>query len=323
MAKATMQSIRLAQPANSSLAEPALLVVGADNDQPRPRLVALVCSRLFREGLQRLLAGPGMVISAGYQTVAEAVEAMAADQPADLVIVVACTEAAIEASLAHIGASRTRLPTTKWLLLTDCLSPERLREAVECGVQGVLQPDISGDVLRCSAELLLLGQTMLPPGLVDLFAPRPAAREATTQDGGDRPAVGVTGPPHQTATGAPIHLSERELQILQYLVKGFSNKQIARELAIADATVKVHVKGLLRKMRVTNRTQVAVLAMNYAAAPQPGATVVELPTDALRASVADAIRQQPAQAEPGAARRDPADIRPIAEQTFEQRSRLF
>ncbi len=60
-----------------------------------------------------------------------------------------------------------------------------------------------------------------------------------------------------------ISLSERESQILQYLVGGSSNKAIARELTISEATVKVHVKGLLRKVRVTNRTQAAIWAINH------------------------------------------------------------
>jgi two-component system nitrate/nitrite response regulator NarL len=70
-----------------------------------------------------------------------------------------------------------------------------------------------------------------------------------------------------TAEGAgltrrQIELSDRENEILGCLVSGLSNKNIARKLNIAEATVKVHVKGLLRKMQVSNRTQAAVLALN-------------------------------------------------------------
>ena len=56
-------------------------------------------------------------------------------------------------------------------------------------------------------------------------------------------------------------LSEREEQILKGLVKGLSNKIIARKLDIAEATVKVHMKSILRKIRVANRTQAAVWAL--------------------------------------------------------------
>ena len=49
---------------------------------------------------------------------------------------------------------------------------------------------------------------------------------------------------------------------MHYLVDGSSNKAIARKINIAEATVKVHVKAILRKIRVNNRTQAAVWAMN-------------------------------------------------------------
>jgi two-component system, NarL family, nitrate/nitrite response regulator NarL len=62
-------------------------------------------------------------------------------------------------------------------------------------------------------------------------------------------------------------LSEREEQILKSVVKGHSNKMIARTLDIAEATVKVHMKSVLRKIRVANRTQAAIWALEngYAA----------------------------------------------------------
>lgn len=58
-------------------------------------------------------------------------------------------------------------------------------------------------------------------------------------------------------------LSEREIQILDGLVKGHANKLIARECAITEATVKVHMKSILRKIQVTNRTQAAIWAIEH------------------------------------------------------------
>jgi DNA-binding NarL/FixJ family response regulator len=55
-------------------------------------------------------------------------------------------------------------------------------------------------------------------------------------------------------------LSEREIQILKDLVKGHANKVIARTYDITEATVKVHVRTILRKIRVGNRTQAAIWA---------------------------------------------------------------
>jgi DNA-binding CsgD family transcriptional regulator len=57
-------------------------------------------------------------------------------------------------------------------------------------------------------------------------------------------------------------LSPREKSIMQCLIEGASNKTIARKIDIAEATVKVHVKAILRKIRVHNRTQAAIWGMN-------------------------------------------------------------
>ena len=61
---------------------------------------------------------------------------------------------------------------------------------------------------------------------------------------------------------AAPHLSPREKAILSCLIDGNSNKSIARKIDIAEATVKVHVKAILRKIRVQNRTQAAIWGMN-------------------------------------------------------------
>ena len=59
----------------------------------------------------------------------------------------------------------------------------------------------------------------------------------------------------------PHGLSEREEEILEGVVRGHSNKMIARTCGVTDATIKVHMKSILRKIRVANRTQAAVWAL--------------------------------------------------------------
>ena len=62
--------------------------------------------------------------------------------------------------------------------------------------------------------------------------------------------------------GGP-HLSAREAAVLGCLVEGSSNKVIARKVEMAEATVKVHIKAILRKIRVKNRTQAAIWAISH------------------------------------------------------------
>src|SRR3546814_3750398 len=58
-----------------------------------------------------------------------------------------------------------------------------------------------------------------------------------------------------------LNLSDREIEILRCLISGDANKIIARRLEITEATVKVHIKAILRKLRVMNRTQAAIWAV--------------------------------------------------------------
>jgi two-component system nitrate/nitrite response regulator NarL len=72
------------------------------------------------------------------------------------------------------------------------------------------------------------------------------------------------------AQGGSVHgLSEREEQILKALVRGHSNKVIARLCTVTEATVKVHMKSILRKIRVANRTQAAIWAVKNAYFDEP------------------------------------------------------
>lgn len=69
--------------------------------------------------------------------------------------------------------------------------------------------------------------------------------------------------PKATEMGTTPALSPRQLTILRHLIAGDSNKSIARKVSLSEATVKVHVKTILRKIRVHNRTQAAIWALNH------------------------------------------------------------
>ena len=84
-----------------------------------------------------------------------------------------------------------------------------------------------------------------------------------------------TGQAHMVETKTPT-LSEREIQILDGLVKGNANKVIAHQCDITEATVKVHMKSILRKIRVCNRTQAAIWALEHGYSSQePNAALKE------------------------------------------------
>ncbi|MDP5277492.1 response regulator transcription factor [Sphingomonas sp. DG1-23] len=61
----------------------------------------------------------------------------------------------------------------------------------------------------------------------------------------------------------PPQLTRTQMEVLRHVHSGLLNKQIAHELGIAEATVKVHMTALMRKLNVRNRTQAAIVAGNY------------------------------------------------------------
>jgi two-component system nitrate/nitrite response regulator NarL len=148
---------------------------------------------------------------------------------------------------------KREFPGVKAVLLTDCLSSTSLDIAVEGGANAMLPKDISADALHYSLELVLLGEQIFPT-LQSLLKPRSAP----------------VGEPSVT-TSRQAALSTRERQILACLVDGQPNKTIARNLNMAEATVKVHLKALLRKIDAQNRTQAAIWGMNHGA---PAASAV-------------------------------------------------
>jgi DNA-binding NarL/FixJ family response regulator len=105
-------------------------------------------------------------------------------------------------------------------------------------------------------------------------------RELTTSASAWAPEIGAAErhivledePYHQIGDGRAAP-SPREAEILRCLVLGCSNKVIARQLGIVEATVKVHLKAVLRKTRTGNRTQAAIWAVNNGISAIPAATL--------------------------------------------------
>ncbi|MGB0847865.1 MAG: two-component system response regulator NarL [Thiolinea sp.] len=115
--------------------------------------------------------------------------------------------------------------------------------AIHSGADGYLLKDMEPEDMLEKLGRLADGQVVLDDNIALLLA-------NILRSGG--PAS-----PEQTG------LTAREVEILQLLVRGLNNKLIARELDISDGTVKVHVKNILRKLKVKSRLEAAVWAMNH------------------------------------------------------------
>jgi two-component system nitrate/nitrite response regulator NarL len=183
-----------------------------------------------------------MVVAGEARSLVEVLDMLrSGDYACDLLL---CDPSDSEQEFEALHEIKRKFPDVKAVLLTHRITPSWLEIAIEGGANAFLPKDISGDALRYSLELVLLGEHIFPT-VQSLLEPRPAP---------------ANEPPMMTSPQVP--LSTRERQILACLVNGQPNKTIARNLNMAEATVKVHLKALLRKINAQNRTQAAIWGMN-------------------------------------------------------------
>lgn len=227
-------------------------------------------SALLRAGLAQILAGGGFRVAASCSSLLDMPsEKILAER--DGVLLVGFQEAAaVLPRIASIPEGGCRV-----VVLAERLDRAELVAAITAGAAGyLLKNETSAETLLMSLELVLLGAAVFPQG----FAKPPTD---SVQPGSDAvPATWVSdtaasGGQPKCPSGAPLtddmaRLTGRERAILESLTQGSSNKHIARELDIAEATVKVHIKSVLRKIRVSNRTQAAMWQMSRVSASRGG-----------------------------------------------------
>jgi two-component system NarL family response regulator len=130
------------------------------------------------------------------------------------------------------AAIRAEFPQARMIALTTYGGDEDIRRALAAGVQAYLTKDVLHDELLKAIRAVHAGQTYLSASVAAVAAQMP------------RP-----------------DLSAREVQVLDLIVRGLANKQIAYSLNIAEHTVKNHVKNILSKLGVQDRTQAATAAI--------------------------------------------------------------
>jgi two-component system nitrate/nitrite response regulator NarL len=145
-------------------------------------------------------------------------------------------------------------------MLADHLDPATIVRALNAGIHGLCSTGMERDALIKALELVMLGETFISSAMALTMlngTPQP-------QESASNVTPGLTAA-NDTATRAH-KLSSREVEILGHLMEGESNKVIAKKLDIAEATIKVHIKAILRKVRVKNRTQAAMWASAHLSA---------------------------------------------------------
>ena len=243
------------------------------------RLATIVVeSRLLvREALKSLMVKHSYRVVCDIGSTAEISGASAFPDEPSLVILGAQSA---DNALSEAVSARKLWPDSKIILLYEYFSPADFQKVLMSEINGCVPLLASPDTLISSLDIVVIkGARVMVVGDTQRLAIQAAQPGQSNQseiklqsDGAEHEDVSVSIGARQhaqppVALRNHLGLSEREAQILDGLVKGHANKVIARTCEIAEATVKVHMKSILRKIRVDNRTQAAIwaIANGYAA----------------------------------------------------------
>ena len=213
------------------------------------RIVVVEPNALLRSGLLSVLGESGYSNCAAYATVEE-LEADIDPGASNTMFLVNLGDDN-EFVKRHIGALKARHPMSRIVLLSNKYNRGHMRSAINAGATGYILTSSNSEKLAKSLEVISLGQPIIPKEALDLVA---------NNEAGD-----LGNAPSSEGAAAPIPsdlLSERELLVLRCLRSAMSNKLIAREFNISEASVKVHIKSILRKIKFRNRTEAAIWALD-------------------------------------------------------------
>jgi two-component system nitrate/nitrite response regulator NarL len=234
---------------------------------------------LLREGLARILGPAGFRIFASASSVDYLIpNSLPQQQPILLIIDVGDD---FDIAFAQVKSFKQRYPAGRVAMLAHQRQLRTMMSAFRLGANAYLAKAATCDTLIKTLELIMLGVTFLPPEILSFICHQQDRSRAASdsghaahhinapddKDGDAGEMIGTKGEtnelvPRDMASLTP--LSTPQQSILRCLIQGDSNKSIARKLAISEATAKVHVKSILRKIRVHNRTQAAIWAISAA-----------------------------------------------------------
>ena len=197
---------------------------------------------LFRRGLVQLLRTiPAFVLVGEAASGAEGL-ALARELRPDLILL--DLNMRDGDGLDMLRGLRSARSEARVVMVTVSDSGEDVVAALRGGAEGYLLKDMEPEAMLEALQAVAAGRVVIPPQLNHLLA--------AALRGESRPqSAGAAG------------LTEQELRILEKIAAGLSNKQIGRELDIAEGTVKVHVKHILRKLELRSRVEAAVWAVEH------------------------------------------------------------
>ncbi len=160
--------------------------------------------------------------------------------PYDLMLVDFHMPGMMEPGIARLHET---FPGTPIAVISGTANSEDVRASVRAGARGFVSKTATADHLAHTIQLVLAGGTSVP---ADMLSAAPLANVQPT--------------PADTSPEWLSKLSPREREVLAAVARGISNKQVGRELNLAEVTVKLHLRAIFRKTGAKTRSEVAVLA---------------------------------------------------------------
>jgi two-component system nitrate/nitrite response regulator NarL len=196
---------------------------------------------LFSEGLRLLLTASTPIADVSCCTSGEEAQRLAAAQPFDLVLLDWNLGRPLSGA-ALIGELHGVLPGARLVVVSGESSAAHVRAAIDAGAVGFVPKESSSALLIDALTITAHGGIYLPQAVLAAPGSTPVA------------ASGL-----RTIADAFPNLTAREAQVLGQVARGLSNKLIARELDIADGTVKQHLSAIFQELGVHNRTEAVYL----------------------------------------------------------------
>ncbi len=154
---------------------------------------------------------------------------------------------------ADLKRMRKLRPNARMMVLSGSKSQADIIDVLKAGMHGYVIKSQTSHELIAKVRYVLSGETYVPPLLADLAIDSDQAPTAHTDAGS------------AAQSQSRASLTQRQMQVLEGIVGGKSNKQIAQRLGIAEGTVKMHLASLLRALGARNRAHAAALGKQYLA----------------------------------------------------------
>jgi len=154
-------------------------------------------------------------------------------------------------------------PDTKVLILTFQDNEEEVLAAFAAGADSYCMKDISFDQLLDVVKVTHEGNSWIDPAIARIVLKKARTKESAPEEAKpqEKKVTIKAAEPEFSHIIETYPLTERELEVLELIVQGYSNAAIAEKLYITVGTVKTHVRNILNKLCADDRTQAAVLAL--------------------------------------------------------------